>query len=81
MLQVKSSVKYRTSSCPELVIMNDLLLDAALAQVRATQPEHATSFDSVVPRYRARPLVGPDYDEGDAGKSWSALGGCRGAHW
>ncbi len=65
LLQVKSGVKYRTTSCPELVIMNHVLLGAALARVRSMEPKHALSFDDLDPKYRARPLIGPNYDEGD----------------
>lgn len=73
-LQVKSSVKYRTTSCPELVIANDVLLDSALARVRARYPLLALSFDDLVPKYRAQPLAGEAYDEGDAGKKGAGMG-------
>lgn len=73
-LQVKLSVKYRTTSCPELVIVNDVLLDSALAHVRAKYPLLALSFDDLVPKYRAQPLAGEAYDEGDAGKRGAGMG-------
>lgn len=65
--QVKSGVKFRTSADPELLIMSDVLLDCALAQVHSKEAAHARTFDDLVPEYRARPLEGPKVDQGDAG--------------
>lgn len=66
-LQVKAGIKYRTSAVPELLIMADLLLAAGLARVRGLEPEHARTFDELVPSYRAKKREGPHYDAGDPG--------------
>lgn len=58
----KSATKYRSTACPELVIVKTLLVDAALANLSVLHPEHTRTFDQLVPKYRSGQMRGKNID-------------------
>ncbi len=75
----KSTVNFRTAGDPEVLIVNQLLLDHALAIVRRDHaqrdaPPHVRAFDELVPAYRMAPLRGHAVDAGGATSLAQLLG-------
>jgi hypothetical protein len=67
MVQVtKSIVKYRNTQCPELVVVNWLLLRRALANLRFEHPEHAKDLEEWFPDIGATKMCGANLDESDS---------------
>ena len=62
----KAVVKGRTTMYPELVLVNDMLIDDALDRARASFANHVKSFDQWVPAYRSMEVRGSNVDGGDA---------------
>lgn len=58
----KSSTKYRSTTCPEKVIVKTLLVDAALARLSVSHPEHTRTFDQLIPKYRSGQMRGRNID-------------------
>ncbi|DBA84634.1 TPA: hypothetical protein ACH3X1_005997 [Trebouxia sp. C0004] len=77
---VKSNVKYRTTSCPEKLYVHDLMRDEALLEMQHDDCIHACvrtavkTFDELVPEYRANIRAGPLYDLGDTGNGTQLIG-------
>ncbi|DBB05418.1 TPA: hypothetical protein ACH3X1_012384 [Trebouxia sp. C0004] len=77
---VKSNVKYRTTSCPEKLYVHDLMRDEALLEMQHDDCIHACvrtavkTFDELVPEYRANIRAGPLYDLGDIGTGTQLIG-------
>jgi hypothetical protein len=61
----KSVVKGRTTVHPELVLVNDMLIDDGLDRARALYADHVKSFDQWVPAYRSLEVRGSNVDDGD----------------
>jgi hypothetical protein len=59
---LKSKVKYHTTSCPEKIMANFVLLDLALRGLRGND-DQLKSFDDWIPAYRSRELTGEQYDD------------------
>ena len=76
--RLKRNVKYRSTQYPEKIFVLSMLMDDALAAMRAANQisgrPQLKSFDELVPKYRANPLTGPGVDAGDAATGSLLLG-------
>lgn len=62
MQKVKRDVKYRTSGCPELTLVNGYLFELAILTM-AAKDRRMKKFDDLCPEYRANPITGERVDE------------------
>ena len=58
---MKSTLRYRNTTTPELVAVNDLLLRHALARVKVQHP-HLKDFDELVPEWGSGAMHGKNLD-------------------
>lgn len=74
---MKSNVKFRTTGCPEMLYMSELLSRERLGSVRAADPKSYPTFDEWVPEYRSAERTMRNEDDGANAEGTQLLGGGR----